>query len=463
MFTKPDILSSAISLLALSPIATNICLCSTRRSDRDALPSDSVWNMDSHTFNTRRSSDGEQGLHADSPYYADRRNTEFGSNWAREERNTSKDISRQWRTAAPAVPGLAEPSSNAWRPRTRSLRNTVDTASSSELGTMSTGEANLLSLMPPSRRESLEARLSPSKPNDSPCDSPLEANPHRRQMRAHSLAELAPGVVIRALHISEALAPRNFTSADWATQPNRFKIPFDNSRAIAFKVRFFVVVKVLEGLYQAVPIFTKDGKGLANVPKVEHNNYMAIRDHRSDEFECQNDDLPVLETVDMASSTVLIHPKAVVMFNSPSTFWVQHPFEIHGRLTCDSTATLIQHCRRYGDEEVEQPSEEMIVNIEHKLRSAKIAQLEYKAVGVANANQGFESKNGPRHLTPSPPSKDRIRPRRSSSASEALPQFRNLAPCTTDRRPSTASKMTYSNAFGALAINEESDSGNESA
>ena len=257
--------------------------------------------------------------------------------------------------------------------------------------------------------------------------------------------------------MSESLGPVDAASLDWLTRPNTFKVGFDTTRAINYKFRFYVVLRVFEGIYQALPIFTKSGKGLANVPASEHANYLSIQDHRAKEFEKQNEGLPVLKTEEMDQGTVILHPKSVVMFNGPCTLFGHHPLEIHGRLTAHGTAVLLQHCRRYEWEAVEEPTAEMIAYLEAGLWKAEIAHQEFAKAVTLNPNHGREYKNGNRQRTPSPPSQLQVQPSRAQSSSTSDVQYRVPSRGFRHSSDETPSPMALGNSFGALAVVDEDE------
>ncbi|KAJ9607252.1 hypothetical protein H2200_008325 [Cladophialophora chaetospira] len=398
--------------------------------------------------------DSSDEEHNDSPYgHPDRRNSDWGSNWAKGSTRTVRGISENWRSAAPEP--LA-PTPTPWRPRRLLPNNLSEPPKLSPNRSRSASETDLKPQMP--------AILNVDRSDVAHDNTTPRTNEHRQQSRVHSATELAPGTIIRALHLSEALAPRNADVPDWNVHQQSVKIPWDTNRAIQFKVRYFVTTKVLEGLYQAVPIFTKAFHGLKNVPEREHGNYMALKDHRSPDFECQNPALPVLVTAEMDPDSVLLHPKALVLFNGPCTFWTRHQIEIHGRLTSYSTAVLLQHCfRRYDDEPIGEPSAKMVEDLELKLQAAKIEQQKFKDAVAANPNHGREPKHGNRQHTPSPPTKERPRQAttRRSSASDA-PAGPHPQPSRrmgiTDATPSP---LASRNPYSALNIDEEDEEGEE--
>ena len=248
--------------------------------------------------------------------------------------------------------------------------------------------------------------------------------------------------------MSEALAVSNAWSQDWHHPKHTFKLDFDPSREIDYKVRFLIVVKVLPALYQAVPIFTKCGNGIANVPESEHSNYMPIRDHRSGLVEMQNMEMPLLETEEMDAEVRMLHPKSIVMYTGPTTMWAKHEIDIVGRLTSHSTAVLLQHYHRVPGEVICDPSTEMIEKLERNLQTAKAAQREFNDALLLDPNHG---KKGNKQPTNSPPSQylRRHTRNRSASASDVLDRIKKAMGTQPNETPS---QTLFTNTFSALAM-----------
>ena len=298
----------------------------------------------------------------------------------------------------------------------------------------------------------------------------IRDNSHRyEEPRLHSIRELAPGTIIRGLHLSEVLTSERIDTSDWRVRSDSFKVSWDTTRSIQYKHRFLIVVEVFESHFTVVPVVTKSGKGLQGVPEYDRQNYMLLRDHRYENFIRQSLQLPLLETREMEAQSVLLHPKSVVMYNGPSTmFALHHPLEVHGQLTSHSTAVLLQHFHKQGAKVLESPTEETIKELDEKARIAKIHQQKFKDALALNPHHGKEARSGNRQPTPSPPKRSLGQAERAirKSASEGIitthtqesPPF--SAPAQS--APSVPSHLELPNAIEELKIikGDEEDSHN---
>ena len=371
------------------------------RLDQSRFHFDSIdkRNMDS----IRRNNDTAPGEERDPQYGpSSRRNTSWGSNWARESK-PERDTLSTWRNQTPAnIP--------------------VSTQMHSP---------------------TIEAQETWSS------DQP----------RVHSLEEIAPGSIIRALHVFESLGSSQAESTEWSIRPNSTKLNFDTTRSVRYKLRYWVVIKVFPGLFTAVPLLTKCGKGLENVPESERNNYMSIKDMRTDTFDNQNENMPVLETGEMFPDAETLHPKSVVMHNGVATHFGHHPIQLKGALTAYSTAVLLKQITRFEWEPVEEPSTALTHLLEAKLRATKAPQQDFLDELARNPSYGTPLRNGNRPQTISQPNANpkTLLWRRSSSDSEL--QVRTLFSGGKERTPS---RPTFRNSFSALIEEEDGSEGSAS-
>lgn len=293
--------------------------------------------------------------------------------------------------------------SQSWRERPSNDSNNLPFRSNSNVATqaaenavpvnnvLEAGETDLLSLMSSAQREIMANSTNASRgSDDSSQTSPPETADYSRDFQVHSIRELAPGMIVYGLHITEALE-KDVTSINWRIPSHTFKVNSDTSRTITYKHRLLLVLTVYDTHYVVAPIFTKRGRGLQGVPEYDWKHYMSIRDHRSDDFECQNMDLPVLDTKELEAGLDLIAPRAIVMFDAPYTMWARHPIEIVGQLTSESTAVLLQHYYLAGKNMLE-PTPEVIEKLEDKTRGARARQVESKEDRRQNPNLANEVK-----------------------------------------------------------------------
>ncbi|KIX95700.1 uncharacterized protein Z520_08407 [Fonsecaea multimorphosa CBS 102226] len=215
----------------------------------------------------------------------------------------------------------------------------------------------------------------------------LDPTNYRRKFQIHSIYELAAGTIIRGLHVSEAVD--SVSRSDRRASRQTFNEESETwTKRIMHKHRHFIVVQVYDSHYVALPVFTNAGRGLAPVPQHEKKHYMSIRDHRTDNFECQNPELPVLVTEEMEPHSANLAPNSVVKFTIPQTFLITNEIEIVGQLTGWSTAVLSKHYRRDDGEVVGEPTPEHIQRVTEAARLARLRQQEFKVAFADGPSHG---------------------------------------------------------------------------
>lgn len=155
------------------------------------------------------------------------------------------------------------------------------------------------------------------------------AEQHKGRKLAKELYK--PGMIIRApLH--EPALPGVADNNDRTTTECLYGPIFT-------KVRKMIVVALYHNHYTALPIYTHNGKGLEG--KLVPDEYVSVKDHRSQEPFAQLSKHSALVTQTMNPDINMMHPKATVHLTYPVSRKYDLPTIPEGQLQKASTETLI--------------------------------------------------------------------------------------------------------------------------
>ena len=115
--------------------------------------------------------------------------------------------------------------------------------------------------------------------------------------------------------------------------------------------RIFIVVNVAKSVYSAVPLFTHEGKGLANTDPDEKGDWISVQDHRQlDRCQQQSEHQP-LRTAYMSQQADILDPvsTAWIPYAFPCRFDV--PVAFQGRLDKASAERLVRLHRETWDDD----------------------------------------------------------------------------------------------------------------